>query len=69
MVKVKRINNDVRKIVIEHYKNGLSVTAIFKCLAGQVSSRSIYRWIDYYKKLGKILHKFVNLTLFKKNLQ
>jgi transposase len=54
MVKVKEFNKDPRKIVVEHHKDGKSVSEIVKYLANQVSSRTIYRWIDEYKENGKM---------------
>ncbi len=54
MVKSKEFSQELREIVIEHYKKDKTVNHIYDYLAKKVHKRSINRWIKEYNDHGKL---------------
>ena len=52
MVKVKEFGRDIRDIALIHYKNGKKTKDIVDCLANKCHERTIYRWINEFRKNG-----------------
>jgi hypothetical protein len=52
MVKFKEHSQILRDIVLKHYNNGKKAIQISDFLAGQVTKRTIYRWISEFKSKG-----------------
>ena len=52
MVKFKEYSSDIRDIALQHYKNGKKTQDIVKFLANKCHERTIYRWINEFRKNG-----------------
>lgn len=49
-------SNAIRKLAIEHHKNGKSNRQIFDILLGKAHKNTIRTWIREYKETGKVFN-------------
>ena len=54
MVKVKEFSQDLRDVFAKHFVMKKPTVEIINCMAGQVSERTVYRWVCELKNNGKV---------------
>ena len=62
MVKTKELSQVLKDVVAKHCEMQKPTDKIMECVTGQVSERTVYRWVSKFKKNG--LNLFFSSRLF-----